>query len=174
MTLKIRRAGLADADETAAVFSASFRSMGMVPKIHSDDEDRVFVRGLIANRKPGSRCATVRSPEWLVSTATGLRSFTFIPIIRATTSAMRCSRPRATNGPKAFSSGPFRRTSARAAFTKSSDASPSSSPTAAANEERTPDVRYVYKGDKRRLRRLWRNIRNFSLTKDEARTPRTV
>jgi hypothetical protein len=36
-TLKIRRASLVDAEETAAVFSASFRSMDFVPKLHSDD-----------------------------------------------------------------------------------------------------------------------------------------
>src|SRR6185437_6849232 len=51
MSLKIRRARLADTDETARVFSASFRSMDFVPKLHSDEEDRVFVRNLIAGKE---------------------------------------------------------------------------------------------------------------------------
>jgi RimJ/RimL family protein N-acetyltransferase len=51
MVATIRRAVPADADETAAVFSAAFRSMRFVPKIHSDEEDRGFVRGLIANKE---------------------------------------------------------------------------------------------------------------------------
>jgi GNAT superfamily N-acetyltransferase len=51
MTCEIRRATLADAEETAAVFSAAFRSMTFVPKMHSDEEDRSFVRGLIADKE---------------------------------------------------------------------------------------------------------------------------
>lgn len=46
MTL-IRPALPADADETAAVFSAAFASMRFVPKIHNDAEDRDFIRALI-------------------------------------------------------------------------------------------------------------------------------
>ena len=51
MKCEIRRATAADADEAAAAFSASFRSMKFVPKIHSDDEDRGFVRGLILQKE---------------------------------------------------------------------------------------------------------------------------
>src|ERR1051326_9621525 len=51
MVATIRRAVPADADETAGGFSAAFRSMRFVPKIHSDEEDRGFVRGLIANKE---------------------------------------------------------------------------------------------------------------------------
>src|ERR1043166_4580987 len=47
----IRRAVPADAEDTAAVFSAAFRSMRFVPKIHTDEEDRGFVRGLIAHKE---------------------------------------------------------------------------------------------------------------------------
>src|SRR5262249_39710626 len=49
--LRIRRAAPPDTADAAAVFSAAFRSMEGVPKLHSDDEDRVFVRGLIANKE---------------------------------------------------------------------------------------------------------------------------
>lgn len=51
MPTAIRRATLADAGETAAVFSAAFRSMTFVPKIHTDEEDRAFVAGLIAGKE---------------------------------------------------------------------------------------------------------------------------
>ena len=51
MPTTIRRARPDDAEEAAAAFSASFRSMTFVPKMHSDAEDRDFVRGLIANKE---------------------------------------------------------------------------------------------------------------------------
>jgi putative acetyltransferase len=47
----IRRATLADADAAAAMFTAAFASMGFVPKRHTADEDRAFVRGLIAEKE---------------------------------------------------------------------------------------------------------------------------
>ena len=47
----IRRATLADAEAAAAVFTASFASMRFVPKLHTAQEDRAFVRGLIAEKE---------------------------------------------------------------------------------------------------------------------------
>ena len=41
-------------DETAAVFSAAFKSMPGIPKVHSDEEDRGFVSGLIAGKDSGT------------------------------------------------------------------------------------------------------------------------
>jgi len=40
----VRRATLADAEDTARVFTASFASMRFVPKMHTGDEDCAFVR----------------------------------------------------------------------------------------------------------------------------------
>jgi GNAT superfamily N-acetyltransferase len=51
MVTTVRRATPADAEETAAVFTASFASMTFVPKLHSADEDRAFVRDLIAGKE---------------------------------------------------------------------------------------------------------------------------
>jgi ribosomal protein S18 acetylase RimI-like enzyme len=51
MTFAVRRATLADAEDAAAVFSAAFAGMTFVPKLHSDTEDGVFVRGLIADKE---------------------------------------------------------------------------------------------------------------------------
>jgi GNAT superfamily N-acetyltransferase len=45
--ITIRRAGTTDAFETARIFSAALKSMAFFPKLHSDDEDRDFVRGFI-------------------------------------------------------------------------------------------------------------------------------
>jgi GNAT superfamily N-acetyltransferase len=47
----VRRATTADAEDAARVFTASFASMHFVPKIHSAEEDRAFVRGLIAGKE---------------------------------------------------------------------------------------------------------------------------
>ncbi|MGD0189289.1 MAG: GNAT family N-acetyltransferase [Rhizomicrobium sp.] len=45
--LSIRRAAATDAVETAAAFSAALHSMDFFPKLHSDEEDIGFVRRLI-------------------------------------------------------------------------------------------------------------------------------
>ena len=47
----LRRATLADSEDTARVFTAAFASMVFVPKIHSAEEDRAFVRGLIEGKE---------------------------------------------------------------------------------------------------------------------------
>lgn len=47
----VRRATLADADGAATVFTASFASMRFVPKLHSAQEDREFVRRLVAEKE---------------------------------------------------------------------------------------------------------------------------
>ncbi len=46
--IAIRRAEANDMFETAALFSAAFRSMDFIPKLHSDEEDREFVEDFIA------------------------------------------------------------------------------------------------------------------------------
>jgi len=46
----IRLATAADAESAARVFTASFASMSFVPKMHSSEEDRAFVRQLIADK----------------------------------------------------------------------------------------------------------------------------
>jgi GNAT superfamily N-acetyltransferase len=51
MTTIVRRATPADAEEAAAVFTASFASMTFVPKLHTADEDRAFVRNLIDTKE---------------------------------------------------------------------------------------------------------------------------
>jgi len=45
--ITIRRAGAHDACETAAVLSAAHKGMAFFPKLHTDDEDLEFIRGLI-------------------------------------------------------------------------------------------------------------------------------
>jgi GNAT superfamily N-acetyltransferase len=45
--ISIRRATPTDAFETATVFSATLKSMAFFPKLHTDEEDRAFVRRFI-------------------------------------------------------------------------------------------------------------------------------
>jgi GNAT superfamily N-acetyltransferase len=47
MEYEIRRGTAADALETAAVFSASLKSMSFFPKLHTDAEDKTFIARLI-------------------------------------------------------------------------------------------------------------------------------
>lgn len=46
--ITIRRAGAHDAYETAAVFLAARRSLGFLPELHDDEDTRAFVAGFIA------------------------------------------------------------------------------------------------------------------------------
>src|ERR1700733_10820529 len=66
----IRRASLADAEAAAAVFTASFASMRFVPKLHTAEEDRAFVRGLIA---ASTRVAAVARSNGRTANATKRR-----------------------------------------------------------------------------------------------------
>jgi len=47
----VRRATSVDAEDAARVFTASFASMTFVPKMHSSEEDRAFVRQQIADKE---------------------------------------------------------------------------------------------------------------------------
>lgn len=47
--ITIRRAGVHDADETAAVFLAARRSLGFLPELHDEDDTRAFVAGFISD-----------------------------------------------------------------------------------------------------------------------------
>ena len=49
--ISIRRAVANDADEAAAMFSAALKSMAFFPKLHSDEEDRLFVRRFIVEEE---------------------------------------------------------------------------------------------------------------------------
>lgn len=51
MPTTVRRATAKDAEEAAAAFTAAFASMTFVPKLHTAEEDRAFVRDLIANKE---------------------------------------------------------------------------------------------------------------------------
>ena len=174
MSLKIRRAGLADADETAALFSASFRSMGVVPKIHSDEEDRVFVRDLIAGKETwialgdetiaGMACI---DGDWLthlyVHPDHQGRS-----VGHALFESVRLERP------KGFQFWTFQANKRARHFYESRGCEAVEFTDGSRNEERQPDVRYVYNPKRRRARRLLRWAKNFSLKRDEATTPRTA
>ena len=45
--MEVRLAAPDDADAVADVFTASFRTLTFLPMLHSDEENRVFVRGLL-------------------------------------------------------------------------------------------------------------------------------
>ena len=51
MSTQIRRAAAADALQAAQVFTASFKSLGFVPKLHSDEENKAFVRGFVESKE---------------------------------------------------------------------------------------------------------------------------
>ncbi len=52
MTLTLRRATPADADEIAELFSTSFRLLTFLPPLHTRDEDRAYVRDtLLAHQR---------------------------------------------------------------------------------------------------------------------------
>jgi putative acetyltransferase len=51
MSLSLRRAVMEDADEIAALFSASFRLLSFLPPLHTPEEDRAYVRDVLLARQ---------------------------------------------------------------------------------------------------------------------------
>jgi GNAT superfamily N-acetyltransferase len=51
MSLSLRRATIEDADEIAALFSASFRLLTFLPPLHTLEEDRAYVRDVLLTRQ---------------------------------------------------------------------------------------------------------------------------
>jgi len=46
--VEVRLAGPDDADAVAAVFTASFATLTFLPMLHTDEETRTFIRGVVA------------------------------------------------------------------------------------------------------------------------------
>jgi hypothetical protein len=51
MSFSLRRATIEDADEIAALFSASFRLLTFLPPLHTLEEDRAYVRDVLLTRQ---------------------------------------------------------------------------------------------------------------------------
>lgn len=166
MTLKIRRAGLADVDETASVFSAAFKGMDFVRKIHSDEEDRVFVRGLIADKEVWIALLDGRVAGMMCLHGDWLEQLYVHPDHQSRSIGYALFQTARLERPKGFQFWTFQANKRARRFYEKFGCEPVEFTDGKRNEERAPDVRYVYKGKKRRLRRLWRNIANFSLTRE--------
>jgi len=175
MSLKIRRARLADTDETARVFSASFRSMDFVPKLHSDEEDRVFVRNLIAGKEVWLALVDDRIAGLACLDNDWLAHLYVHPdhqghsVGHALFETVRLERP------KGFQLWTFQANARARKFYERRGCEVVEFTDGRRNEERKPDMRYVYIRRRfRRLKRLWKAIRGFSLKRDDAKTPRTA
>jgi len=174
MSLTIRRADLADAEETASVFSASFRGMDFVTKVHSDEEDRVFVRGLIATKETWVALLDGQIAGMMCLNGDWLEQLYVCPDHQSRSIGYALFQTARLERPKGFQFWTFQANRRARRFYEKLGCEPVEFTDGSRNEERAPDVRYVYKGKKRRLRRIWRNVRDFSLAKDETRTPRTA
>ena len=166
MTLKIRRAGLADTDETTAVFSASFKSMPGIPKIHSDEEDRAFIRGLIANKETWVALRDGHIAGLACLDGDWLAHLYVHPDHQSRSVGYALFHTARLERPKGFQFWTFQKNKRARRFYEKLGCEPVEFTDGRGNEERTPDVRYVFTGRKRRLRRLWRGFGNFSLRRD--------
>jgi len=171
MNLRIRRAGLADADETAAVFSASFKSMPGIPKIHSDEEDRAFIRGLIATKEFWIALLDGQIAGLMCLHNDWLEQLYVHPDYHSRNVGFALFETARLERPKGFQFWTFQANKRARRFYEKLGCEPVEFTDGSHNEERTPDVRYVYRGKKRRLRRMWRNMRNFTLNKDNYARP---
>jgi GNAT superfamily N-acetyltransferase len=166
MTLSIRRARLGDAEETAAVFSTSFKSMDFVPKLHSDDEDRAFVRGLIANKETWLALVDGRIAGLACIDGDWLAHLYVHPeqqghsVGHALFETVRLERP------KGFQLWTFQANARARKFYERRGCEAVEFTDGKRNEERRPDVRYVFTGKRRRFRRIWNTTRKFSLKRD--------
>lgn len=163
MTLRIRRAGLADTDETAAVFSAAFKSMPGIPKVHSDEEDRGFVSGLIAGKETWIALRDGRTAGMMCLDGDWLAHLYVHPDHQSRSVGYGLFHTAKLERPKGFQFWTFQKNKRARRFYEKLGCEPVEFTDGHRNEEHTPDVRYVYTGRKRRLRRLVRNIRDFSL-----------
>jgi GNAT superfamily N-acetyltransferase len=170
-TLKIRRASLIDAEEAAAVFSASFGSMDFVPKLHSGDEDRAFVRGLIANKETWLALVDGRIVGLACLDGDWLAHLYVHPDHQGHSVGYALFETARLERPKGFQLWTFQANKRARKFYEHRGCEAVEFTDGHRNEERTPDVRYVYRGRRRRLSRIWRNVRNFSLSKDNYARP---
>jgi GNAT superfamily N-acetyltransferase len=168
MSLIIRRAGLADADETAALFSASFRGMSFVPKIHSDEEDRAFIRGLIANKETWIALLDNQIAGMICLHGDWLEQLYVCPDHQSRSIGYALFQTARLERPTGFQFWTFQVNKRARRFYEKLGCEPVEFTDGSRNEERMPDVRYVYRGKKRRLKRIWRNVRNFSLRREDA------
>ena len=172
--LRIRRAGLVDAEEAAAVFSASFRSMDFVPKLHTEDEDRAFVRGLIANKETWLALVDGRIAGLACIDGDWLSHLYVHPeqqghsVGHALFETVRLERP------KGFQLWTFQANKRARHFYESRGCEAVEFTDGRRNEERTPDVRYAYTGRHplRRLKRLASGA--IARLRDAVRMRRTV
>jgi GNAT superfamily N-acetyltransferase len=174
MSLTIRRAGGADAEETARVFSAAFKNMPGIPKIHSDEEDRAFVRGLIMTKEVWVALWDGKIVGMMCLNGDWLEQLYVDPEHQSRSVGYGLLYTAKLERPKGFQFWTFQANKRARRFYEKLGCEPVEFTDGRGNEERTPDVRYVYKGKKRRLRRMWRNVTNFSLSKDSATTSRTA
>jgi GNAT superfamily N-acetyltransferase len=146
--ISIRRAGATDAVETAALFSAALKSMAFFPKLHSDEEDRIFVRRFIESsetwialedgRIAGLACL---DGDWLmhlyVEPARHNRGI-------GTALLERAKRQR----PNGFQLWTFQANAGARRFYERHGCIAAELTDGRRNEEQLPDVRYVWKPDK--------------------------
>jgi GNAT superfamily N-acetyltransferase len=171
MSLRIRRAALADADETAAIFSAAFKSMPGIPKIHSDEEDRAFIRDLIATKDVWIALWDSRIAGMICLAGDWLEQLYVHPDFHSRSIGYALFETARLERPRGFQFWVFQANKRARRFYEKLGCEPVEFTDGSHNEERTPDVRYVYAGKKHRLKRMWRNVRNFSLSRDDAPRP---
>ena len=144
--VSIRRARVNDAVETAAVFSTTFKSMNFVPKLHSDAEDQAFVLGFIADgetwialrdkRIVGLACI---EDEWL-SHLYVHPSFQSSGVGTALLNQVKAQRP------DGFQFWAFQANTGARRFYERHGCVAAEFTDGAHNEEKTPDVRYEWRG----------------------------
>jgi len=172
--LKIRRAGPADTDEAAAVFSASFRSMDFVPKLHTEEEDRAFVRSLIANKETWLALVDGRIAGLACIDGDWLAHLYVHPdqqghsVGHALFETVRLERP------KGFQLWTFQANARARKFYERRGCEAVEFTDGRRNEERTPDVRYAYTG-RHPLRRMAKRLSGaVARLRDAVRMRRTA
>jgi len=147
--ISIRRAVPTDAVETARVFSAALKSMAFFPKLHTDLEDRAFVRRFVESAETwvaindgcviGLACI---DGDWLahlyVDPAWHGRGAGTLLLAR-----VKAERP---NG---FQLWTFQANSGARRFYERHGCVAAEFTGGSRNEEKLPDVRYAWRGDSR-------------------------
>jgi GNAT superfamily N-acetyltransferase len=148
--ITIRRATATDAFEAATVFSASLKSMAFFPKLHTDLEDRDFVRGFIETaetwialndgRVIGLACL---EDDWL----SHLYVDPFWHDCGVGTALLQRVKTQRPNG---FQFWAFQANSGARRFYERHGCTAAEFTDGSRNEEKLPDVRYVWKNARER------------------------
>jgi GNAT superfamily N-acetyltransferase len=144
--LTIRRAASTDADETAAVLTASLKSMTFFPKLHTDQEDWEFVRGFVQHAETWIAERNGRIIGLACLDGGKLVHLYVDPAFHGQRTGTALLNRIKLQRPNGFEFWVFQANAAARRFYERHGCTPVEFTDGSGNEEKLPDVRYQWRG----------------------------